>query len=189
MQVFSEKVNRLLLDLEKSSEEFWNIPREVGQLLYFLARARGARKILEIGTSNGYSGIWLAEAARANGGVLTTVESHAGRFEKAKVNFAEAGVSAQVKQILGHAPEVFSSVQEIVEGGFELVFMDATKAQHVEYLKALLPLTGPKALIVADNVLSHADKMQSFVETINQMSEMTGEVLKIGDGVLVAYKL
>lgn len=178
-----------MLDLEKSSEEFWNIPREVGQLLYFLVRAKGARKILEIGTSNGYSGIWLAEAARANGGVLITVESHAGRFEMAGRNFAEAGLSDSVKQIMGHAPEVFSIASEILDGGFEVVFMDATKAQHIEYLKALLPLLKPGALLVADNVLSHADKMRSFVGMINQMPEMIEEVLKIGDGVLVAYKL
>jgi len=189
MKIFSEKVNRLLLDLEKSSEEFWNIPREVAQLLYFLARAKCAKKILEIGTSNGYSSIWLAEAAKVNSGVLITVESHVGRFEMAKRNILEAGLENEVKQILGHAPEVFSSTAEILEGGFDLVFMDATKAQHVEYLKVIFGLLKPGALIVADNVLSHVEKMQSFVDLINQMPELTGEVLKIGDGVLIACKL
>jgi predicted O-methyltransferase YrrM len=189
MQIFSEKVNRLLLDLEKNSEEFWNVPREVGQLLYFLVRAKGAKKVLEIGTSNGYSGIWLAKAARANGGKLITVESHAGRFGMAEGNFAEAGLSDSIMQIAGHAPEVFPTVPEINEGGFEVIFMDATKAQHIEYLRALLPLMKQGALLIADNVLSHAEKMQGFVELISQMPEMTGEVLKIGDGVLIACKL
>lgn len=189
MQIFSKKVNSLLLDLEKSSEEFWNIPREVGQLLYFLTRAKGARKILEIGTSNGYSGIWLAEAARVNGGVLVTVESHAARFEMAKLNFANAGLTENIKQIMGHAPEIFASAPEIIEGGFEMVFLDATKAKHIEYLEVLFPLLASGALLVADNVLSHAEKMQGFVEMVNQSPDMTGEVLKIGDGLIIARKL
>lgn len=194
MQIFSPELNILLAELEKTDQEFWNIPREVGCLLYFLARAKRVKKALEIGTSNGYSGLWLAEAIKNSNSdeqgeaFLITVESHLGRYNLAKNNFAKAGLESFVKQTLGHAPEVFSTVPEIMAGEFDLVFMDGTKSQHSDYLKAILNLVKVGGLIIADNVLSHWDKMQVFVEMVNQMPELEGEVVKIGDGVMLIYK-
>lgn len=187
MQIFSEKVNSLLLDLERSSEQFWNIPREVGQLLYFLAKGQGAKKILEIGGSNGYSGIWLGEAVR--GGMLISIESHKGRYDMAAENFKIAGLEDTIKHVLGHAPEIFPEIVEIKEGNFDMIFMDATKSQHITFLEQTFDLLKPGGMIVADNVLSHAEKMVSFVEMINQNPGLISEVLNIGDGVLIAYKL
>lgn len=189
MQVFSEKVNRLLVDLEKSSEQFWNIPREVGQFLYFLARNKGVKKVLEIGTSNGYSGIWLAKAMADLGeGVLVTIESNQARFDLATKHFIEADLHNYVQQILGHAPEVFNDISLIKDGGFEMVFMDATKKQHVDFLEACLPLLSKGGMVVADNVLSHKEQMQSFVDKIKTIPNLTWELLNIGDGLIVAIK-
>lgn len=189
MQVFSEKVNRLLIDLEKSSEQFWNIPREVGQLLYFLAINKGAKKVLEIGTSNGYSGIWLAKAmADLREGVLITVESNRARFDLAAKHFFEADLQNHVQQILGHAPEVFNDIDSIKEGDFDMIFMDATKKQHVDFLEAGLPLLSKGGLIVADNVLSHKEQMQSFVDKIKTIPSLTWELLSIGDGLIIAIR-
>lgn len=194
MQIFSKKVNRLLVDLEKSSGQFWNIPREVAQMLYFLVRIKQPEKIMEIGTSNGYSAIWMAKALADNErdfgvkGKLYTIESHQERFELAGKNLLEAELSSWVSQILGHAPEVFTNSPEISEGQFDLLFFDATKKQHLDFLKGGMPLLKEGGLIVADNVLSHWEEMQHFVRHADQLDELNGDLMRIGDGVYLGVK-
>lgn len=190
MQVFSEKVNRLLVDLEKSSEQFWNIPREVAQILYFMVRASNFSKVLEIGTSNGYSGIWIAKALfDKQEGSLVTIESNLDRYNLAMANFKLAEVESRIVQILGHAPEVIIQNELISRQKYGLVFMDATKKQHGEFLDAVWPLLEVGGVLVVDNVLSHAEKMQSFVEKIKQFPDLQWELLKVGDGLIVAVRI
>jgi len=191
MQIFSKNVNSLLVDLEKSNGEFWNIPREVGQLLYFLVRSSEVSKILEIGTSNGYSGIWLAQALIDNkipGSMLMTVESHKERYAMAEENFQKAEVDKVVRQVMGHAPEVFETDEGIKAGGFDLIFLDATKKQHLEFLKQGYQLLKPGGLIIADNVTSHWEVMQHFVDAAEAMPDLKGEVLAVGDGLYIGAK-
>jgi predicted O-methyltransferase YrrM len=190
MQVFSEKVNRLLVDLEKSSEQFWNIPREVAQVLYFMVRASNFSKVLEIGTSNGYSGIWIAKALfDKQEGCLVTIESNLDRYNLAMANFKLAEVESRIVQILGHAPEVIIQNELISRQKYGLVFMDATKKQHGEFLDAVWPLLEVGGVLVVDNVLSHAEKMQSFVEKIKQFPDLQWELLKVGDGLIVGVRI
>lgn len=195
MQIFSEKVNRLLVDLEKSSGQFWNVPREVAQILYFLVRARLPKRILEIGTSNGYSSIWLAKGLADNSGdfgaqgCLYTVESHQERFEMAANNFQLADLSLWIKQIKGHAPEVFVNDPEVALGDFDMYFFDATKKQHLDFLKMGFPLLKNGGLVVADNVLSHAKEMRTFLDYAEEMGSLRGEVVSVGDGLYLGVKL
>ena len=124
-----------------------------------------------------------------SGGRLLTVESHSGRYEMAARNFSLAGVSDVVMQVAGHAPEIFPSVPEIMEGGFDMVFMDATKGQHGEYYRVIFDLLKPGALVVVDNVLSHAEQMHDFLEMISRDERVVGEVVRVGDGLWVGVKL
>lgn len=194
MSIFSEDVNELLAELEGKSDQYWNIPKEVAQMLYFFVRAARPKRILEIGTSNGYSGIWLAQALADNerdfgvSGSLYTVESHEERYGLAGENFAKSGVSSHVKQIKGHAPEVFVTCDDIVDGDFDLLFFDATKKQHLEFLTKGLPLLKVGGVVMADNVLSHWDEMQHFVAYAEDIPGLSGDLLRVGDGVYVAVK-
>lgn len=189
MEIFSEKTAQLLTKLEETSGNYWNVSREVAVLLYFHAISGNCRKILEIGTSNGYSGIWMAQALKQKGeGRLITVESHAGRFELARENFAEAGLDGYVSQIKGHAPEIFPH-PEISAGGFDLVFLDATKEEHSEFLKGVLPLMNEGALLIVDNVLSHREAMEPFMQMVRKNTELIFEVMSAGDGLLIGYKV
>lgn len=184
-----------MVDLEKSSEQFWNIPREVGQILYFLVRGKRPKRILEIGTSSGYSGIWLAKALSDNAaefgamGELVTVESHAERFVLAGQNFEKTQLNGFIKQVKGHAPEVFETEELIKSGRFDLMFLDATKKQHEEFLKQGLPLLSEGGMLVADNVLSHAEVMSGFLKFAEDSEDLSGgEVLAVGDGLFIAIK-
>ena len=119
-----------------------------GKLLQLLAQAIGARRVLEIGTLAGYSTIWLARAL-PQGGRLVTLEADPGSAEVARSNIAEAGLSDIVELRVGAALESLPRLR----GPFDLIFLDADKAENLEYLVHALELSRPGTLIVADNVV------------------------------------
>jgi predicted O-methyltransferase YrrM len=123
-----------------------------GKLLYLLARTCGARRILEIGTLAGYSGLWLARAL-PEGGKLVTLEIDPAHAEVARGNFARAGVAGKVDLRVGPALESLPRIH--AEGGapFDLAFIDADKASTPQYLDWAVRLARPGALIVIDNVV------------------------------------
>ena len=123
-----------------------------GKLLTVLARAIGARRILEIGTLGGYSAICLARALPA-GGRLVTLELNPTHAAVARANVARAGLAERVEVRVG--PAVESLAHLAAEGGppFDLIFIDADKPSYVAYLEGSLPLARPGALIIADNVV------------------------------------
>lgn len=123
-----------------------------GQLLGLLARASGARRILEIGTFAGYSTIWLARALPF-GGRLLTLELDPARAELARRNLAVAGVEHRVEVQVGDALAALDRLYAAGAEPFDFVFIDADKERNPEYLERILELTRPGALIVADNVV------------------------------------
>lgn len=181
---------KALEDLPGHQEKFWNIPPQTGNFLNMVVRSSRARKVLEIGTSNGYSGLWFAEALSHTGGKLYTVESHQERFDLARRNFEDAGVTSLVEQIFGHAPEVFST-PEFKERGlsFDLIFLDATKIEYESYLDSVLPFLKTEGLLIADNILSHRTELEGFMAYVQQKKELQFVELPLGSGLLFAFKL
>lgn len=182
------RIVNVLHELEELSQKignlFWNIPRETAEFLFFWVKALSAKRVLEIGTSNGYSGIWLGSAAKENGGELITIESNAERFEIAKQNFEKAGLLPYIKQIRGHAPEVISQVS----GGFDFAFFDATKNEHISYLDAVLPKLKTGGLIAVDNINSHREELTGFLEYVKQKEGLLSIQVNIGSGVMLILK-
>jgi predicted O-methyltransferase YrrM len=123
-----------------------------GKLLMLLARAAGARRILEIGTLGGYSGIWLARSLPPDGR-LVTLELDPTHAAVAQANFARAGLAERVEVRIGPAVESLRQLAEDGAAPFDVVFIDADKPGYVAYLEGVLPLARPGALIVADNVV------------------------------------
>lgn len=121
-----------------------------GKWLHLLARAIGARRILEIGTLGGYSGIWLARALPA-GGRLTTLELDAAHADVARKNFVRAGLADAIDIRLGPALETLPRLA----GPFDLIFIDADKPGYTDYFGWAVRLARPGALIIADNVVRH----------------------------------
>jgi predicted O-methyltransferase YrrM len=122
-----------------------------GKLLHLLARACGARRILEIGTLGAYSTIWLARALKP-GGRLITLEIDQHHADVARRNLAHAGMSDRVEVRVGRASELLDAMQGFVEP-FDFIFIDADKASSDVYFKAILPLTHPGTVVVVDNVV------------------------------------
>lgn len=124
------------------------VDAEVGVLLQVLARSVAARRILEIGTCIGYSGIWLARALPADG-MLFTIERDPERAQIAKTHFERAGVADRVSVMLGDAQIKIVKVS----GPFDLIFQDGPKALYNPLLDPLVGLLRPGGLLVTDNVL------------------------------------
>ena len=187
MDIVMDKVTAdVLAELEKTQKEFWNVPRKTGVLMNSFIKMMNIQNALEIGTSNGYSGIWLAKALKQTGGKLTTIEFYEKRQSIAKENFKICGVDDVVRPIQGSACEVLASFDENEK--FDFVFIDACKREYVKYFEMIKPHLTSKALIVADNIISHAEKVQDFIEAVDADDEFQYEILEVPGGILVAYR-
>jgi predicted O-methyltransferase YrrM len=129
-----------------------NVAPNQGKLLHMLARLRGARRILELGTLGGYSTIWLARALPEDGTLLTleSVEMHA---DIARKNIERAGLSSVVSVIVGDAVDTMKAFLRDGIPPFDFIFLDADKQSYPEYLRLVLRLSRPGTVIVADNVV------------------------------------
>lgn len=187
MDIVMDKVTAdILAELEKTQKDFWNVPRKTGVLMNSFIKMMNIQNALEIGTSNGYSGIWLAKALKQTGGKLTTIEFYEKRQSIAKENFKICGVDDVVRPIQGSACEVLASFDENEK--FDFVFIDACKREYVKYFEMIKPHLTPKALIVADNIISHAEKVQDFIDAVDADDEFQYEILEVPGGILVAYR-
>jgi predicted O-methyltransferase YrrM len=124
-----------------------------GKLLMLLARAIGARNILEIGTLGGYSTIWLGRGVPASGGKVISLEAVAKHAQIARANIARAGLSGVVEVRLGQAVDSLAQLSAERRGPFDLIFIDADKPSYPQYLDWSLRLSRPGTLIIADNVV------------------------------------
>jgi predicted O-methyltransferase YrrM len=161
------KILAVLDELDHYREGTMNVPREDGRMLRLLAEAIGAKNVVEIGTSNGYSGLWLSLALRTTRGHLTTFEIDRGRFEMARANFKKAGVNDGVTQVFGNAHQEVSQLQDPID----LLFIDADKQGYLDYLTKLLPLVRPGGLILAHNMASPPPD-PAFVKAITTNPEL-----------------
>ena len=148
----------------------------LGKLLHILAKVRGARTILEIGTLGGYSTIWLARALPA-GGHLITLEADPKHAEVAHANIARAGLADVVELRLGKALDVLPQLAAEKRGPFDLVFIDADKVSTPEYFAWALRLCRAGSLIIADNVvrkgaLADANSTDPSVLGMRRLHEM-----------------
>jgi len=175
----------LFAELEKTRKEFWNIPREVGIFLNQLIKTRNYKNCLEVGTSNGYSALWIAEALASTGGHLYTVESNKKkRFPLAQQNIKKSGLNKYITQILGHAPEAIPATPR----KFDFAFFDATKYEHIDYLKSIAPRIKKGGTIITDNILSHKKDLTAYVKEVQKQKNWESVILPIGTGIMVSTK-
>ena len=146
-----------------------NVSPNEGKLLHLLARIRGARNILEIGTLGGYSTIWLARAVPRDGRMITLVfnPTHAA---VARANLAAAGLADVVELIEGRAIETLPRLAAAGRGPFDMIFIDADKPSTVDYFDWALKLSRPGSVIVVDNVV----RKGAIVDPANHHPDVEG---------------
>jgi caffeoyl-CoA O-methyltransferase len=152
-----KRVLGVLDQMVSGRELYLAVDADNGRMLRLLAETAGARNVVEIGTSTGYSGLWICLALQSTGGRLKTFEIDPGRAEQARKHFAQAGVDGLVEVVVGDAHEAVKRLKDPID----LVFLDADKEGYASYLQALLPLVRPGGLITADNVGAAPDYVKA----------------------------
>jgi predicted O-methyltransferase YrrM len=157
-----------------------NIEAESAKLLSQFIRMQQAKAILEIGTSTGYSTLWLAEAAQATGGQVTTVEIDVKRSAEAKRHVAELELSEIVQFWVGDAVDYLKEAQDT----FDFILLDAERNAYEKYWPDLKRLIKPKGgVLIIDNVISHAAEVKSFLELIKNDQNFMSSILPVGAGL------
>lgn len=195
-RVSSESLAALKAELERfgkandgktavRAERMLNITRDTGEFLSVLARATAATRILEIGTSNGYSTLWLAEAAKANGGSVTTVEVSKSKVDLAAENFSRSGLNAFIDLVHVDAGRFFEHAKR---AAFDLIFLDAERSQYPGWWPHLEKTLRPGGLLVVDNATSHAAELAPFVALVAADPRYTTCLVPVGNGEYVAVR-
>jgi len=160
-----------------------NLEPESAELLAVLVKATAPGTIVELGTSNGYSTIWLADAAEAGGARLISVEIDADRTEQARGNLERAGLRADLRT--QDAGELLRAADD---GAWDFVFLDAERPAYAGYWPDLLRALAPGALLVIDNVISHAEQVEEVTALIEAEPTVTTALVPIGAGLRVVVK-
>jgi caffeoyl-CoA O-methyltransferase len=167
-------------EMVKNNTTYLSVPEQDGKALRLLTEAAGARRVLEIGTSTGYSGLWFCLALRSTGGHLTTLELDHGRATQARQHFEQAGVASLVTVVEGDAHEQVTKVT----GPFDIAFIDAEKPGYIDYLNKVLPLVRPGGLILAHNV----DMAPEYVKAVTSNPDLETIFYMEGRGLGITLK-
>lgn len=174
------KILAVLDQARSSGDVYLEVPVADGRMLRLLTEAAGARNVVEIGTSTGYSGLWLCLALQKTGGKLTTFEIDPGRAAEARKHFQQAGVGPLVTVVLGDAHENVKRLKEPID----VLFIDADKSGYLDYLNKLLPLVRPGGLILAHNI----DSAPDYVRAVTTNPDLETVFYRQGAGLGVTLK-
>ncbi|NUF38470.1 O-methyltransferase [Acinetobacter lactucae] len=159
-----------------------NIEAESAKLLSQFIRMQQAKSILEIGTSTGYSTLWLAEAAQATHGKVTTLEIDVNRSNEAKRHATELALDELVDFWVGDAADYLKEAQET----FDFILLDAERPAYENYWPDLKRLMKPKGgVLIIDNVISHAAEVSSFLALIKKDENFMSSILPVGAGLCI----
>lgn len=157
---------------------------DAGRFVWFLAQAMGARRIVEVGTSRGVSTLWLADAARATGGRVTSFDTDAAAQRDAAANLAEAGLAGHADLRLADGG---AGLAALGDGEVDLLFLDAERTEYPSWWPHPARVLRAGGVLVADNALSHPDEIAPLGELLR--AELTSvETIPIGKGELVARR-
>jgi len=190
-----ESLCKLLRELEEKGREndarmserprmMLNLDPRSAQLLSILVRAGGVTRAVEIGTSNGYSTIWIAWSIAPAGGRIVSVDRNPDKHVLARENLSRANLLDRVELRTGDAAEIVRQLS----GPFDLVFLDADRRKFPEIVHILLPRLAPKVLLIADNVLSHPEEIAEYLKLVSGLPDFLHTTVPVGKGLSIAYR-
>jgi predicted O-methyltransferase YrrM len=183
----SAQLKKLLDEMDAKGYQFWSVPRKDGEFLNLLVKATRAKNVLELGTSHGFSAIWMGLGLEETGGRLTTIEIDRERYDLARRHVSEAGLSQRVTCIKGDAHGEVTKL----EGPFDFVFMDADKEGQMDYFKKLFPKKlVPSGILLVHNAIRQALSMKDYLEMIRKHPDFDTVILSItmDDGFCLSYR-
>lgn len=169
---------------QERSQKMLNLEPETAHFLHLLLCSSRRTRLLEIGTSNGYSTIWLAWAMSLNGGHVTSIDRAAHKHALADENLRHAGLREYVDLHCGDATTVVANLS----GPFDCIFFDADRYSAPAQLALLLPRLTPDVLLLADNVLSHSNEVAAYLHALETLPDFDKITLPLGKGLSIAYR-
>lgn len=199
---FEQPKNEVLDQIRKEAKDA-GVPvirPETGQLLSFFTELAAPKKVLEVGTGTGYSALLMLHSM-PDCGTVTTIENWPPRIEAAQKNFERVGASDRIELLQGDAGEILPTLA----GPYDLIFMDAAKAQYITWLPEILRLLSPGGILISDNILQEGEilesryavprrdrtihkRMREYLECLFTDPALTSVLIPTGDGVAVTRK-
>lgn len=187
-------IEQLLNDLEQlgldndevqseRSKRYLNITRDTGEFLAVLIKATNAKTVLEIGTSNGYSTLWLASSL-PNDGHVFTIENNHQKITEAAANFCKAELDSKITQLDGDVVDLLSNLPQNID----FIFLDADRSQYLTIAEQLFSLLREGGLLVCDNAVSHKEELEEFNVWIEEQTNLSTSLVPVGKGELLVYK-
>ncbi len=207
--MINEKIQNVLSRLEKDinyenshrdeifpQERMNCISKNIGMFYNIMLKSINAKKILEVGMSVGYSGLWFADAVMSNtqsDGQIITIDRERFKIDNAKKNFEEAGVSSLIKIRDGEARKVLHDIkEEFGKNYFDFIFIDADKESYIEYFDLCLPLVRKGGIIGADNILlpeRFNEMMVGYLSHVRSNPNVQSVTIPIDNGEEITIKL
>jgi predicted O-methyltransferase YrrM len=204
MPLVDPVIERVLAEYERRAEEeqrrtnlaspgtnldelLLSVGREAGTLLYLLATGAQSRRILELGTSYGYSTVWLAAAARATGGKVLSLELRDFKIEHARQALTRAGLSTRVEFHQGDCLETLKTLS----GPFDFVLLDVWKDLYLPCFELVHPKLAPGAIIAADNMLLPEvvrPQAEAYRRRVREVGDLDSVLLDVGNGIEISRK-
>ncbi len=181
------KIRKVLGEMESKIGRYWSTPRQDAEYLCLMVKATRATRVLEVGTSQGYSAVWMGLGLEETGGRLTTIEIDAGRHALAQQNVREAGLAGRITLVRGDAHRELAGLR----GPFDFVFLDADKDGQMDYFRQLYPARlAPGGIIAVHNAVSEAGDLRQYMETIRRHPEFDTVIVSttMEDGIALSYR-
>ena len=169
---------------QERSKKQLNLEPDTAQLISILVRSSQRKRLLEIGTSNGYSTIWLAWAARSTGGRVLSIDRDEQKLWQADLHLQ----NAQLRQFVDLFHGNTSAVVADLPGPFDFIFFDADRFSTPEQLALLLPKLAADVFVLADNVLSHPNEIAGYLKALKALPDFEHLVIPVGKGLSIAHR-
>jgi predicted O-methyltransferase YrrM len=180
-----DRVAALAHEKGEQAMRLWSIGRSTAQVLTSLVQTHKPHTILELGTSAGYSTIWLARSVKEIGGKVYTMERDPIKFPIAKETFARTSLAPYITLIEGEIAESITQWDTRID----LLFIDANKKGYLKYLRQLEPFLVKGSIVVADNIINRADMLQDYVQYVTTSEDYQTSLLTIDQGVTISTRI
>ena len=181
------RIRRVLDGMESKIGRYWSTPRGDAEYLSLMVKATRATRVLEVGTSQGYSAIWMGLGLEETGGRLTTIEIDPGRHALAQRNVREAGLAGRITLVRGDAHRELAGLR----GPFDFVFLEADKDGQLEYFRQLYPAKlAPGGIVAVHNAVAQAGDLKEYMDMIRRHPEFDTVIVSttMEDGIALSYR-